>query len=101
MISAVRPSSEPSVSRASSIAALEVDTAPWEISVSVRARLPAIRAKRNSESMIAPVVRCSWAAAWASLTCLRIWLSPTIWLSRPAATRKRWRTASSPARNWK
>ena len=57
------------------------------IAVSVRTRLPACSAARNSRLVIGPVVPASSAASYARRTWPWTSASPTIIDSRPAVTR--------------
>ena len=77
---------------------LLTDTAPRAISVSVRTRLAAFTAPASARCSAAPSAPASCACAAASFTCPRICDSPTTIESMLAATRKRWRAASSSKR---
>ena len=89
------PARLPKIFRPSSTAANDTDTAWRPTSVSVRTFLATAMAWDISMWMSDPTVPDDWASANASLTCPRIWGSPSTMESRLAATRKTWRTASS------
>mmetsp|Transcript_10265 Transcript_10265/g.27929 ORF Transcript_10265/g.27929 Transcript_10265/m.27929 type:complete len:366 (+) Transcript_10265:702-1799(+) len=98
-VSAVKGSPRISSARmsASSAAAEEMDTAPLEMEVSERTRLPAATATlRRRESTLPALPSSAVAEVKQALTCERIWPSPTTRESSPAETRRRCQTASSP-----
>mmetsp|Transcript_3775 Transcript_3775/g.9533 ORF Transcript_3775/g.9533 Transcript_3775/m.9533 type:complete len:411 (-) Transcript_3775:678-1910(-) len=95
---------EGSLSWASSAAALETETAPDAMSVSLRTRLPAWIACLNSVFRWRPKPPCLSSASYSVprrctfLTCARIWPSPMTRESRPPLTRRRCRMASRSRR---
>jgi len=63
-----------------------MDAAPQVMSVRVRTALPARKARWKRRLKTSLLVRAWSASAYAALTWERIWPSPIIWESRPAAT---------------
>mmetsp|Transcript_33119 Transcript_33119/g.82391 ORF Transcript_33119/g.82391 Transcript_33119/m.82391 type:complete len:201 (+) Transcript_33119:1648-2250(+) len=82
---------------ASSAAADEIETAPLEMDVSERTRLPAATATLSRRPSTLPADPSgSVACVKQAFTCERIWPSPTTSESSPALTRSRCHAASSP-----
>ena len=90
-----RSTSVPSRSAARATAADDSDTAPRPMPVSARDRFPTSMAKRKIRARLCWAVPSSSALFRASRTWPRIWPSPRITESTPAATPKRWATAAS------
>ena len=82
-----------------STAALDTDTEPLEIAVSLRTRFPAATALFSiRESTLPPHPSGSMECKWHWRTLDKVYPSPTTNESKPPATRMRCYTASSPER---
>ena len=90
-----RSTSVPSRSVARATAADDSDTAPRPMPVSARDRFPTSMAYRKMRARPCWAVPSSSALFRASRTWPRIWPSPRITESTPAATPKRWAMAAS------
>ena len=92
----LRPFSDSKMRAARPSARPATDVGFWPSAVSARTRLPHSRALMNSRFVTVRTVPAAVARRCASRICPRICASPTTIESRPAATRKRWRTVASP-----